>query len=306
MVKSGFQMIHTLERLKVGNVYTREDLAKLFNIKDAALRNGIFAPKNHDSVWLFVTEKKTKDRTQYKDKLDGQDLYMDGQNFGRTDKYIIESDLRGLDLLLFYRKEIYEYEKAGFKLEGVFRYQSHSGDKPKHFHLILKDKNESLSEDLAVSEAVEAVRTKRTSKGQGISISPVLRRQIELHAMTAATSYFKDLGYNVEDVSSANPYDLLAVRGKSRLYIEVKGTQTAGDTILLTPGEVNFARSNVKSMALFVLHSINVTEKHGEFTVSGGEHRLFKPWNLNSGELIPVGYSYSPSKSEKVSPGKKT
>ena len=50
-----------------------------FTIKDATINTGIFQPKGHDSVWLFVTEQKTPDRTQYVDRLDGDELRWEGQ-----------------------------------------------------------------------------------------------------------------------------------------------------------------------------------------------------------------------------------
>jgi hypothetical protein len=57
--------MQTSSQLIVGTTYTREDLARKFDIKDATLFTGIFKPKGHDSVWFFVTENKTPDRIQY-------------------------------------------------------------------------------------------------------------------------------------------------------------------------------------------------------------------------------------------------
>ena len=70
----GAQMF-TSEHLKINEVYTRSQLRDKFDVKDATINNGIFRPKGHDSIWLFVTEEKTKDRTQYSDEFDGDDLY---------------------------------------------------------------------------------------------------------------------------------------------------------------------------------------------------------------------------------------
>lgn len=33
----------------------------------------------YDSVWLFIAEQKTSDRTQYVDTLEGDILHMEGQ-----------------------------------------------------------------------------------------------------------------------------------------------------------------------------------------------------------------------------------
>lgn len=64
------------EQLELGVVYTRGDLRTLFEIHDATINNGIFHPKGYDSVWLFVTERKTPDRTQYVDTLEDDTLQM--------------------------------------------------------------------------------------------------------------------------------------------------------------------------------------------------------------------------------------
>lgn len=123
------------EELEAGSVYTREALRQRFQITDATINTGIFQPKNHDSVWLFVTEKKSTDRTQYSDLLDGDTLHWEGQMAGRKDKIIIEHARRGLELLVFYRKSRDEYPGAGFRYEGRFQYQSHGSGQPTRFLL---------------------------------------------------------------------------------------------------------------------------------------------------------------------------
>ena len=125
----------TSEQLIFGEIYTRADLKKLFNIQDASINNGIFQPKGTDSVWLFVTEKKTSDRVQYLDALINDTLQMDGQLKGRTDHLITEHHIRGLELLVFHRREKYEHQGAGFRYEGAFEYERHSGSAPTSFVL---------------------------------------------------------------------------------------------------------------------------------------------------------------------------
>lgn len=123
------------ERLEPGAVYTRGDLRSLFGIHDATLNNGIFRPKGYDSVWLFVTERKTPDRTQYVDTLTGDTLHMEGQLKGRTDTLILEHRKHHLELLVFHRQAKYEHPGAGFRYEGAFTYESHSSGNPTSFVL---------------------------------------------------------------------------------------------------------------------------------------------------------------------------
>jgi hypothetical protein len=122
-------------QLEVSRVYTRVELQCLFSIKDATIKNGVFHVKDRHEIWLFVTERKTADRTQYQDELVGDDLRWQGQTFGRTDALVISHRQEGNDILVFYRKAKNEFPGSGFRLEGSFDYMSHSGNAPTSFVL---------------------------------------------------------------------------------------------------------------------------------------------------------------------------
>jgi putative restriction endonuclease len=96
-----------------------------------SLKNGVFRPKDHSSVWLFVTRNKPSNRPQYVDQLAGDELHWQGQKAGRSDRLIIEHKARGLELLVFYRVDADE----PFRYEGVFDYVEHSGASPTDFKL---------------------------------------------------------------------------------------------------------------------------------------------------------------------------
>ena len=107
--------------------------------------------------------------------------------------------------------------------------------------------------------------------------------------MNAAKRHFTKLGYAVEDHSKDHPYDLRCMKKKDILHVEVKGTQTDGDGIILTNGEVKFARRNKGQMALFLLHSINVS---ADGKLSEGQERVIVPWDLEEGSLKPLSFMY--------------
>lgn len=58
-----------------GNIYTRSELREIFNIRDAAINNGVFHFRLRNELRLFITENKQADREQYVDKLVGNTLY---------------------------------------------------------------------------------------------------------------------------------------------------------------------------------------------------------------------------------------
>ncbi len=135
-----------------------------------------------------------------------------------------------------------------------------------------------------VAQTVEKTQAKR----QGFLLDSKLRKALEEYAMDAAKRYFKSLGYVVEDHSQGHPYDFLCTRKTKRLYVEVKGTQTNGEGIVLTSGEVEFARRHKEQMALFIRHSIKVSAG----VLSNGENRVICPWDVDRGILKPISYWY--------------
>ena len=104
----------TSEQLTPEEIYTRAYLKSFFKIIDGRLYNGVFHPKETSSVWLFVTENKTADRTPYSDHLKGDTLYWEGQMSGRTDALIIDHQANGIELLVFFREKRNQYSGGGF------------------------------------------------------------------------------------------------------------------------------------------------------------------------------------------------
>jgi hypothetical protein len=139
--------------------------------------------------------------------------------------------------------------------------------------------------DDSVVEALE----KSHAKSQGFLLDSKTRKALEDYAMDAAKRHFASLGYVVEDHSASHSYDLLCSRGKERLYVEVKGTQTNGDGIILTSGEVKFARRKKGQMALFIVHSIKVSAGG---TLNDGQERVILPWDVDEGRLKPISFVY--------------
>lgn len=148
----------------------------------------------------------------------------------------------------------------------------------------------SVELDAEALELPVAADARRPS-GQGFSADSKTRKAIELYAMDRAREYFQTQGFtSIEDVSSKRPFDLLARDGTREVCIEVKGTQSAGSSVLLTHGEVEFARRNKGRMVLYVLHSIEVLE--GDGVPQGGVHTVLWPWDVDGGALAPIKYSY--------------
>lgn len=126
-------------------------------------------------------------------------------------------------------------------------------------------------------------------KGQGFHITPELRKKIENLAIKETTRHFEALGYKVHNVGRYRSYDLECKKEKNILKVEVKGTQTDGTNVILTPNEVSNAKK--EGTALFLLHSIRCA-KNRKF-VTGGEAFILNPWQVERhGRLKPLSYMY--------------
>lgn len=130
------------------------------------------------------------------------------------------------------------------------------------------------------------------ASGQGFASNPLLRRAVELYAMKAATTYFESKKFKWKDCSKNSPYDLECCRGGEVIFCEVKGTCSQGTQIILTNGEVEFARKHKDQMALFIYHSISADK---ELNLSGGKMKLIMPWDVDAGSSTPIAFTYIPT-----------
>ena len=140
-----------------------------------------------------------------------------------------------------------------------------------------------------IEALVESERTARS--GQGFQVTPERRREIEDFAVKRATEHFQSLGYAVKDVGRSRSYDLDCRKGTETLRVEVKGTQTDGASVILTPNEVSNAKKHMT--ALFVLHSIRFRRTGSSTIPTGGTPLVLNPWKIDAhGRLQALSYIY--------------
>jgi hypothetical protein len=170
----------------------------------------------------------------------------------------------------------YLYESDGMRKRGAWinraldYVQNYSGAN------LLNYGDDILSDEL--SSYADILQDKTVSKGsQGLLMTPQLRRQLEDHAVKQAVRHFTSEKYRV--VLKGKPYDLLCTKGTSELRVEVKATQTTGQSIWLTPNEVCSAKQH--NSALFIVHSIKVSGKRAPYKLSQGKTRLLNPWLID-------------------------
>jgi hypothetical protein len=202
-----------------------------------------------------------------------------------------------LEILVFYRREKYEFPNAGFRYEGPFEYVSHRGTSPAHFTLRRTIQQPEAQERGLQEEAAEgavAFLERRAAKaaGQGFVSSPERRKAVERHAMAAARRYLEEIGFDIEDTSAERPYDLIARRPGEEIFVEIKGTTGSGEEIILTSNEVEHASAQGRCCMLFILSEVVVVEGTGGPTASGGTRHVLWPWDLETEALSAISYKY--------------
>jgi len=140
-----------------------------------------------------------------------------------------------------------------------------------------------------IEDVIESHKTKQA--GQGFRITPELRKNIEDYSVSKAIRYFRKQKYTVKNVGATKSYDLHCSKGSNILRVEVKGTQTTGNSIILTPNEVMNAKKH--KTALYLLYSIKVDIVRKKYKLSGGKTKVINPFKINKRKLKVLSYMYT-------------
>lgn len=142
-----------------------------------------------------------------------------------------------------------------------------------------------IEEQNQSSERADAIRA--ASQGQGFAATATQRRAIEQLAMKRALAHFRKHYQVVTNTSQQKGVlDLCCGSAAKKLRVEVKGTTTTGESVILTRREVERART--ERCALFVLHSI---ELDGD-KAKGGTAVVIPRWRVDEGQLTPINFTY--------------
>jgi len=118
------------------------------------------------------------------------------------------------------------------------------------------------------------------------------RKAIEQHAVDVTTEYLLAAGFSVSDVGATQSYDLDARRDGQRIYVEVKGTVSSGEEVILTRNEVALHQKNPSQSMLSIVSEI-VLDRTGMVPIaSSGTLRVTTPWVVQREALTPLTYLY--------------
>lgn len=129
-----------------------------------------------------------------------------------------------------------------------------------------------------------------SSGSQGYEQDPEMRSAVELYAEAVATRHYVSQGFQVKKFGK--PFDLLCEKDGESIHVEVKGSRTKLDTVILTINEVTDAENADWQSDLFIVDQI-VVERMGEKLVpSGGVARVIQKWVPAKEMLAPSEFRY--------------
>ena len=136
------------------------------------------------------------------------------------------------------------------------------------------------------------------SAGQGWMQDPEKRKLVEDAAQDKLTHHYEAQGWTVDDTRFGNPFDACASREDEILYLEAKGTVTAGSTVIVSRNEVAWARNHPGDCVLGILSDVEFDDD-GTLDASNGTFRAFR-WEPDDHELDARSFDWEPSERKQI------
>ncbi|WP_426509446.1 MrcB family domain-containing protein [Dactylosporangium sp. McL0621] len=145
-----------------------------------------------------------------------------------------------------------------------------------------------LKADVAV-----AAGRRGSPSGQGFRLTKKEQLAVERRAVDVAMQYYRDRGWaDVTDVGATESFDVRVRNGVDELSIEVKGTTSLGESVILTRNEVELHRKRFPHNALFIVHSIALDRSGPDPIASGGLAVEHRPWAISDADLRVLAFQY--------------
>ena len=146
-----------------------------------------------------------------------------------------------------------------------------------------------------LDDAVAKAAGKKGRSSQGFRLNSTHRKAIELRAMELAKVELISRGcVNIRDTSQGNPFDYQCTLAGEEIFVEVKGTVSSGDVVILTRGEVELHRGKFPNNMLVLVHGIQLTGENFDQAISGAV-QVTSPWAIAEDSLTVVAYNYKTS-----------
>ncbi|OKA11905.1 hypothetical protein BS618_26195 [Rhodococcus erythropolis] len=137
--------------------------------------------------------------------------------------------------------------------------------------------------------------------GQGFQHELDVRLKVETAAQERLMDDFRSRGWQVADTHLGHPYDAVATKDDRVLFLEAKGTQSAGAAVLVTRGEVAHAQAYPGQCFMGIWSGIQFDER-GNVHPDSGNFRVL-PFDPGTGQLTVITYEWTPCESRQSASG---
>jgi hypothetical protein len=147
-----------------------------------------------------------------------------------------------------------------------------------------------VDESREAEVAVETLAGRR--RGQGFATDAKVRKAVEDRAMAVVLEALEAENWVLEDVSTRRSYDFHCTRGTEEQRVEVKGSTGGAEEVIVTPNEVEHARARGDVWLGIVSGILLDRDADGTLSARGGTLSWHRPWVVDDGELVPLGYKW--------------
>ena len=148
----------------------------------------------------------------------------------------------------------------------------------------------SEAEQNCVEEGNDESADSDSAGSQGYEQDPEMRSAVELYAESIAKEHYVSKGFRVRKFGK--PFDLLCERDGESIHVEVKGSRTRLETVILTINEVSDAENADWQSDIFVVYQIVVERDGGKLLAGGGVARVIQKWVPAREMLAPSEFRY--------------
>ena len=118
------------------------------------------------------------------------------------------------------------------------------------------------------------------------------KKAIEERAVEVAMKHLEESGFtDIKDVGKSHSFDISAKLNGVSFFIEVKGTMSLGEKVVLTKNEVLLHRQEYPHNALIVVSQIDLDRSEPP-SANGGKILFISPWRIDDSDLDALGYDY--------------
>jgi hypothetical protein len=163
-------------------------------------------------------------------------------------------------------------------------------------YLAQLDQRDISQGDQDADEIVAITRPlKPQRRRQGTGLTATDRKVVELRAMSLAIEHLTADGFQCQDTSSTESFDLLASKDGSTIKVEVKGTTSdICDSILMTKNEVDLHRREKGATGLVIVSKIHLDRANpAQPIATGGTVESIMRWDIDQWKSDPIAFQIS-------------